>query len=129
MKRAILAFLAGLLTWVLVVSLLNRGLRVALDGYAAAEARLAFTLGMLAGRLAIAALTSLLAGAVVAAVAPRSARTAWALGALLVLGFIPVHVSLWTSFPLWYHFVFLATLAPLVALGARLAAAARAPAR
>jgi uncharacterized protein (DUF983 family) len=36
----------------------------------------------------------------------------------LVLLFIPVHYSLWAQFPLWYHAVFLLSLAPLVMVGA-----------
>jgi hypothetical protein len=42
------------------------------------------------------------------------------LGVTLLLGFIPVHVRLWSLFPFWYHLVFLATLVPLVVLGSRL---------
>jgi len=54
MKRAILAFLAGLVTWLLVVSVLDRGLRIVLPGYAVAEPKMTFTVGMMASRLAIA---------------------------------------------------------------------------
>jgi hypothetical protein len=42
------------------------------------------------------------------------------IGATLLAAFIPVHVRLFSLFPLWYHLVFLATLIPLVMLGARL---------
>jgi hypothetical protein len=117
MKRPILAFLAGLATWVLVVSLLNRGLRVSLEGYAVAEPRMTFTLGMQAARLAIAAITSLVAGAVAGWIARPSARVAWVLGAVLLAAFIPDHVRLWNLFPLWYHLSFLVTLVPLIVLG------------
>ena len=41
-------------------------------------------------------------------------------GATLLVAFIPVHVRLFSLFPLWYHLVFLGTLIPLVVLGARL---------
>ncbi len=44
MKRSILACLAGLLTWLIVVSLINRLLRLTLPGYTAAEQTLQFTL-------------------------------------------------------------------------------------
>ncbi len=120
MKRAILAFAAGLLLWVVVVSLLNHGLRLFVAGYAAAEPTLSFTLGMLAARLAIAALTSLIAGAVAGWIAPASARLPRLLGVILLVAFIPVHVQLWSLFPFWYHLAFLGTLIPLVVLGARL---------
>jgi hypothetical protein len=124
MKRAILAFIAGALVWVAVVSVLNWGLRIIIPGYAAAEPAMAFTLGMMAARLIIAALTSLAAGAVCAVIAPASRRVPWVLGVALLAGFIPEHVKLWSLFPPWYHLTFLLTLVPLVVLGARLTQAA-----
>ena len=120
MKRPIIAFVAGLLLWVVVVSVLDRGLRFFVAGYAAAEPTYSFTLGMLALRLVIAALTSLIAGAVVAWIAPSSPRVPVLVGATLLLIFIPDHVRLFSLFPLWYHLLFLVTLIPLVMLGARL---------
>jgi hypothetical protein len=121
MKRAILAFLVGLVTWIVVVSLLDRGLRVAIEGYAAAEPKMVFTLGMELARLAMAAITSVIAGAVVGSIARSSSRVAWGLGALLFVAFIPLHIRVWNLFPLWYHLTFLGTLAPLIALGSRIA--------
>ena len=123
MKRPILAFAAGLVVWVVVISVLNRGLRVCVADYAAAELTFSFTLGMLLARLAIAALASLLAGGVAGWLAPASLRVPVLLGAILLLAFLPTHVRLWRLFPFWYHLVFLVTLIPLVVLGARLARA------
>lgn len=120
MKRSIFGFIAGLAAWVLVASVLNRGLRLALRGYAAAEPEMTFTHGMMAARLVLGALASLAAGAATRAVAPSSRRTVWVLGAVLLAAFIPIHVRLWANFPVWYHLVFLGTLVPLVALGATL---------
>jgi CDP-diglyceride synthetase len=117
MKRSILGFIVGLAVWVLVASLLNRSLRFGLEGYAAAEPQMTFTHAMMAARLALGALASLAAGAVTRAVAPSSTRLLWALGAVLLAAFIPVHIQLWAKFPVWYHLVFLGTLVPLVALG------------
>ena len=51
MKRYIVAFLVGLASWVVVASVLNRGLRVALAGYALAEPTMTFTLSMKVARL------------------------------------------------------------------------------
>ncbi len=48
-------FIVGLMAWVLVASLLNRVLRLALEGYAAAEPQMVFTHGMMAARLALGA--------------------------------------------------------------------------
>jgi len=112
-KRSILGLIVGLAVWVLVASLLNRSLRFGLEGYAAVEPQMTFTHAMMAARLAVGALASLAAGAVTRAVSPSSTRVLWVLGAVLLAAFIPVHVQLWTKFPVWYHLVFLGTLVPL----------------
>jgi len=120
MKRSILATLAGLAVWVVVASLLNRGLRLGLAGYALAEPTMTFTLGMKIARLILGALASLAAGAATKAVAPSSPRLPWVLGAIILAAFIPAHIQIWAKFPVWYHLVFLVTLVPLVALGSAL---------
>jgi hypothetical protein len=119
MARKIIAFVCGLAAWVLVASLLDRLLRVALPGYAVAEPIMAFSLTMQWARLALGALASLSAGFVVARVAPTSKHLPAILGALVLVVFLPVHYSLWNKFPIWYHLVFLLTIVPLVVLGAR----------
>ena len=120
MKRSVLALLAGLALWVVVVSLLNRGLRIGVTGYAAAEPTMTFTLGMKVGRLLIGALASLAAGAATGMIARDKTGLPWVLGAILLVAFAPLHVQIWPKFPVWYHLAFLGTLAPLVALGAAL---------
>jgi hypothetical protein len=120
MKRSILALIAGLVLWVLVASLLNRGLRAGLPGYVSAEPAMTFTLGMKIARLVLGALASLAAGAAVGRIAPSRRSLPWILGAIILAAFIPIHVQLWAKFPVWYHLVFLGTLVPLVALGAAL---------
>ena len=121
MKRSIFALIAGLALWVLAASLLNRGLRDGLPGYALAEPAMSFTLGMKVARLILGGLASLAAGAATGLIAPSRTGLPWLLGAIILAAFIPVHVQLWTKFPVWYHLVFLGTLAPLVAPGAALA--------
>jgi hypothetical protein len=119
MKRSLLAFFTGFVVWVVVVTLLNFGLRAAIPGYTAAEPTMSFTLPMMVGRLTIAAITSLVAGAVVGFIAPAT-RTPWVLGVVLVAAFLPEHVRIWSKFPVWYHLTFLVTLLPLIVLGSRL---------
>src|ERR1700760_3474723 len=121
MKRPILAFFAGLFTWVSIATLINRGLRFGLPGYAAVEQSMQFTLPMRLSRLAMAAVASLAAGVVVKLVAPENRYIVWILGGVFLAAFIPQHVRLWAVFPLWYHLTFLVTLAPLMALGTFLA--------
>jgi hypothetical protein len=118
MWRIVISIVAGLVAWMVIVTLLNFGLRAALPGYHAAEATMDFTLAMKIGRLSIAVLTSLAAGAVVRLIAPASRLAPWIAGLLLLLPFIPEHIRLWDKFPVWYHLTFLVTLVPLFGVGA-----------
>jgi hypothetical protein len=126
MWRTVGSIVAGLVTWAVVVTIINFGLRAAIPGYHAAEATLQFTMAMKVGRLTEAALTSLAAGAVVGLIVPSKRWAPWAVGLIILAMFLPVHVQLWTKFPLWYHLTFLVPLAPLVVLGAELVSS-RAP--
>ncbi len=128
MKRLIFALVAGLVLWVLVVTLLNRGLRAGIPGYALAEPTMTFTLGMKVARLILGALASLAAGAATGRIAPSRTGLPWVLGAVILAAFIPIHIQLWAKFPVWYHLVFLGTLVPLVALGAALTRKSNSPA-
>jgi hypothetical protein len=120
MRRTIAGIIAGFAAWVLLVTVLNWGLRLWLPGYADVEHVMAFSLAMKIARLSIAALASLAAGALVRAIAPASRLAPWIAGLVLVMLFVPTHVHFWDKFPLWYHLTFLVTLAPLVVLGAGL---------
>jgi hypothetical protein len=121
MGRTFLSIIAGLVMWMLVATVLDIGLRHALPGYQAAEPALAFTLAMEIARLSLAVIASLVAGAVVRVIAPASTVAPWIVGAVLLALFLPEHVRIWSRLPIWYHLFFLITLAPFVALGARLA--------
>lgn len=126
MWRTVGAILAGLVTWAVVVTLLNFGLRAMTPGYHAAEATLQFTPAMKAGRLIEAALTSVAAGAMVALIAPTNKWAPWLVGLIVLAMFLPAHLKLWHMFPVWYHLSFLVPLAPLVALGSAIVRNARA---
>ena len=125
MWRTILSVVAGLAAWVMVITLLNFGLRAAIPGYHAAEATLQFTMAMKVGRLTEAALASIAAGGVVRLIEPTR-RWVPAIVGLLILGmFLPVHVNLWGKFPAWYHLSFLLPIVPLVVLGRELVGSGR----
>jgi hypothetical protein len=125
MWRTIGSMIAGLVAWAIVVTLLNFGLRAGIPGYHAAEATLQFTMVMKIGRLTEAALSSVAAGAVVSLIEPSKRWAPWVVGLIILAMFLPVHVSLWSRFPAWYHLAFLVPLAPLVALGGLLARRSR----
>ena len=120
MWRTILGILVGLVAWVLVVSLINRGLRLWLPGYVTAEPPLQFTLAMKIARLSMAAIPSLVAGMAVRAVAPQTRLAPWIVGLVTLALFLPWHIQHWNMFPVWYHLSFLVPLVPLVVLGAAL---------
>jgi hypothetical protein len=124
MWRTIAGIFAGLVAWVLVVTVLNWGLRLWLPGYAQAEPAMLFTVGMKIARLSIGALTSLIAGALVRAITPANLAP-WIVGLVLLALFVPDHIHVWNKFPIWYHLTFLVTLAPLLFLGARLLSKAK----
>lgn len=120
MLRNIAAVVAALVTWTVVITLLNFGLRYGLPGYAAVEKAMTFTLPMMIGRLSISFVATLAAGAMTAWIARN--RTTWPLvtGIVLLAIFIPVHISIWSHFPIWYHLTFLPSLPILSVLGGRL---------
>ena len=120
MKRSILACLAGLLTWIVVVTLINRVLRLSLPNYAAAEQTLQFTLGMKWARLLMAIVTSLVAGAATRWISPSSRWAPLVVGGVVLAMFLPVHIAIWSKFPVWYHLTFLLTIIPAALVGALL---------
>ncbi len=120
MKRSILACLAGLLTWFVVVTVINRELRLSLPNYTAAEHTLQFTLGMKWARLLMAIVTSLVAGAVTRCVSPSGRRAPLIVGSVVLAMFAPWHMANWSKFPAWYHLTFLLTIIPAVLVGALL---------
>lgn len=120
MKRSILACLAGLLTWVVVVTVIDRLLRLSLPDYTAAEHTLQFTLGMKWARLLMAIVTSLTAGAVTGWVSQSSRSAPWIVGSVVFAMFLPLHIAIWSKFPAWYHLTFLLTIIPAVVAGALL---------
>src|SRR5262249_40248183 len=120
MKRSILACLAGLLTWIIVVTVINRLLRLSLPNYTAAEQTLEFTLIMKWARLLMAMATSVSAGAVTRWISPSSGWAPLTVGGVVLAMFLPVHIAIWSRLPAWYHLTFLLTIIPAVLAGALL---------
>jgi len=120
MKRSILACLAGLFSWAVVVTVINRVLRLSLPNYSVAEHTLQFTLGMKWARLLMAIVTSLVAGAVTRWISPSGRWAPLVVGGVVLAMFLPVHIAIWSKFPVWYHLAFLLTIIPAVFVGALL---------
>ena len=119
--KILLAVLFGFAVWFVVATIANLLVRVSVSDYAEAERAALFTLTMLVARLAVGGASSVAAGLACALVARATPVADKVLAVAMVLFFLPVHYSLWAQFPLWYHAVFLVSLAPLVLVGARVA--------
>ncbi len=117
--RTIAAAVAGVIAWPVVATLGNLVLRAVLDGYREAEPGMAFSSSMMAGRLAVGLVAAIASGVVARLVAGRSGAAAWAAGIVLLAAFLPVHIGLWSRFPVVYHLFFLASLVTMPPLGSR----------
>ena len=118
--RAVLAIAAGFIVWFAAATVGNLLIRSLVQGYAEVEKAMNFSLTMLLARLVLGAGASIVAGVACAAVTPTTRWPVYVFALLLLALFVPVHVSLWDKFPIWYHIVFLGSLFPLVKLGAKL---------
>jgi hypothetical protein len=116
MARGILGAVAGLLAWAAVAALAGIVMRGTWADYARVADTMTFTLPMMIARLTIGAVATLAAGRV-AAMIGQSILARLAPGILLLLVFIPEHVTLWQKFPVWYHLTFLLSLVPLTYMG------------
>src|SRR5947209_1615419 len=94
MKRSLLATLAGILTWIVVATIINRVLRLTLPGYNAAEHTHEYTLTMKWARLLMALATSVAAGYVTGWISRRSRWTPYLVGGVLFPLFLPLHISI-----------------------------------
>jgi hypothetical protein len=120
MARRILAVLAGLVVWVVIVTIAGLIIRATWPAYVAVAEAMTFTLPMKLARLSVGAVATVLAGSAAALVARQPAREALTTGVVLLVLFIPQHIMLWAKFPVWYHLTFLLSLVPLADLGRRL---------
>jgi len=118
--KAVLGVVAGLVVWIAVVAVAGVIMRASWPAYASVADAMTFTLPMMLARLTIGALATLAAGWVTTAISPRSMLVRLLPGVLLLVGFIPQHIALWNTFPVWYHLTFLLSLVPLTYLGGML---------
>jgi hypothetical protein len=109
--RTILSVIAGIVVWIVVVSLIDRTMRHFWPDYAANFAAMNFTLQMMIARLVESTVALVIASLVTVRVAPASRAACWALGIVMLLPFAYYHLTMiWEKFPIWYHAYFLASL-------------------
>lgn len=118
MARNIVAVSAGFILWWAIGIAGLLALHSLWPAYALLEREpQLFTLGMQLSRLLVGVACSVGGGWLAGRLAQGRLGAPWALGLVLLVIFIPIHVRQFASFPLWYHLAFLLTLAPLVAAG------------
>ena len=115
--KKVIGVVAGLAAWIAVVAVAGIIMRSTWPAYARVADAMTFTLPMMLARLSIGAVATLAAGWVTAALAPRPLLVRLIPGIILLAAFIPQHIALWHTFPIWYHLTFLLSLVPLTYLG------------
>ena len=118
MTKNIVGVVAGLGVWVIVATVAGFIMRVSWPAYASVASAMTFTLPMMIARLSIGALATIAMGIVTGAIA-KSVIVRLMPGVLMLLIFIPQHVTLWEKFPVWYHLTFLLSFVPLTYVGSR----------
>lgn len=114
MLRIAVGAIAGVLLWYGVVFAVSYGIKAAAPGL---DAALVAHTGMAAllERLAIGFFASLVSGFAAALIAGERWRAPLAAGVILLVIFVPYHLTIWQQFPIWYHLTFFASL-PLLSL-------------
>jgi hypothetical protein len=120
MLRIVAGAVAGAVVWFIAVTILNFGLRYGWHDYAAVEKAMTFTVPMMAARLTESGIASLIGGMVAAMIGRDRMRPALGAGVILLVLFAPIHYSLWSKFPIWYHLTFLTSLVVLSVVGGHL---------
>jgi hypothetical protein len=123
MGRKIIGVVAGLAAWFAVVFGVGIILRESWPAYASVADAMTFTLQMMIARLSIGALATVATGFVTACIT-QSPIARLIPGVILLIIFIPEHITLWDTFPVWYHLAFLLSLIPLTYVGNSLAGGA-----
>lgn len=118
------AVIAGLITWIVVATVLNLGLRAWWPHYHEAEIAFNFPFAMKLARLVLGAVSSVGAGFVATWIRNGRVKAATLTGIVMLALFIPNHYLIWDKFPVWYHLTFLVSLLPLTVLGGALKARA-----
>lgn len=117
MFRLIAGTVSGAVVWFVAVLVLGFLCRIAWPEMAAIRDMTLLTLPMLITRLAISALGSVAGGYAAAMVARENTKAPLAAGILLLVVFVPYHLTIWQNFPVWYHVTFFVSLPVLSLLG------------
>jgi len=128
MARNIIGVATGLAVWLTITLLAGLVMREMWPAYAGVADEMTFTLPMMIARLSIGAFATVTIGVVTACIT-QSTLARLIPGIILLIVFIPEHVMLWDTFPIWYHLWFLLSLVPLTYVGNSLTGISLSPSR
>lgn len=120
MSRLIIGTLVGAIAWFAVIAALGVVVRFVWPEMAAIRDMTMLTVAMLYTRLGISAIGSVVGGVLAAIISRETVKASLAVGLLLLIVFVPYHLTIWIDFPVWYHMTFFASLPLLSMLGGRL---------
>jgi len=118
--RLLAGILVGAVAWLAAVTALGLVLGRMWPEMAAITDMKALTLAMLAARLTVSGIASIVSGFAAALIARERVRAALGAGILLLVVFVPYHLTIWANFPVWYHLTFFVSLPVLSLLGGAL---------
>jgi hypothetical protein len=117
MVKSIGGVVLGPLAWFVAVAALGFLLGRAWPEMTAIRVMTLLTLPMLVARLVVSGLSSLVGGHVAAWVSGERFNVPLGAGVLLLIVFVPYHLTIWNNFPIWYHLSFFVSLPLLSVLG------------
>lgn len=110
MARTVLGVIAGVVVWLVVVTVIDRTMRYFWPDYAAVFAAMTFTLPMMIARLTESTVALIIASMMTVRIARASRMAPWAFAILMFVPFAYFHSTIWDKFPVWYHAFFLGSL-------------------
>src|SRR5665213_1585323 len=105
MARLILGAIGGPIVWFIAVTAVGFVVGHAWPEMAAIKNMALLTIPMLLARLCVSAVSSVIGGVAAALIGKDGFRAPLAAGVLLLIVFVPYHMTIWQNFPIWYHSV------------------------
>jgi hypothetical protein len=121
-KHLILGILAGLIAYAMIGLFGLFLLRFSWADYAIASKDKSYTLTMMIFRLSVGILAAIFAGISATKIANDEGKSAWFVGIIVFCVGCYNHffTSVWTDYPIWYHFAFILPIIPVTRFSHRL---------
>jgi hypothetical protein len=117
-KHLFFGILAGLIAYAMIGSFGLFILRISWADYAIASKDKSYTSTMMIFRLSVGILAATFAGISATKIANDEGKSAWFVGIIIfcVSSYNHFLTSVWTDYPIWYHFAFVLPIIPVTGL-------------